>query len=181
MKKTKYLLAAVSFFIFAMIAPLSIAHAQETAVSLGSWSFFSGNRGIFASIGVTQGLTPRLEAGLSLIPRLTPDPFEDLYAEAHLGYSLAANRFRGFSQPASYINIIGDIGVIAGINSIGAPGQTLTKSIFIRLTPITLGNAFYGRRDRIYSVGALFNLDNASLSFFLNFIISDFFIAKRSN
>lgn len=181
MKKNKFLLAVMSFFIFAMIAPPSIAHAQETAISLGSWSFFSGSPGVFTSLGITQGLTPRLEAGLSLIPRLTPEPFEDFYAEAHLGYSLAANRFQGLNQPASYINILGDIGVIAGISSIGAPGQTLKKSIFIRLTPITLGNAFYGRRDRIYSAGALFNLDSPSLTFFLNFIISDFFIAKRSN
>lgn len=181
MKQQNFQRLILAVHLVFLAVPFSKTFGQETAISLGSWSFFSDDRGIFTSLGITQGLTSRLEAGLSIIPRMTPEAFKDLSLEVHCGYSIAARRFQGFNQPASYINVLADIGALTAINNLGEPDQSLSKNVFVRLTPIALGNAFYTRRDRIYSVGALFDLDKKSLSFFLNFIIVDFFIAKKSN
>jgi len=164
---------------------VSSVGSQDLAFSIGTWSFFrdksgawpSGGPGSFASFGLTYGLTPRLEAGISLVPRMAPDPFDDILAEGHVGLSLFGDRISGSGAPAIYINTLADIGFILGAHNVYSGTTEYSKAVFVRLTPISLGNPYYGRRDRIFSVGLLYNFDTASASLFINLVAADFFLA----
>jgi len=160
--------------------------AQDLAFSTGTWSFFpdesgalpSEGPGTFASLGATYGLTPRLEAGISLIPRITPEPLDDIFIEEHVGISLFGDRVSRTGGPAIYINTLVDIGLFFGAHNVRSGNPEYSRALFVRLTPIALGNPYYGRRDRIISIGLLYDYDRSSASFFLNLIAADFFLAK---
>lgn len=161
------------------------AGAQDLAFSLAGWSFFqdspgqppSGDPGLFASAGAILGLGPRLEAGLSLVPRLSPAPLGDLLAEAHLGYSLFADRTRGAGGPAAYGNLLLEVGCLLGYRGIDAGLTAPELSAFLRLSPV-LGNPYYGRRDRILAPGLAYDFSTGQVSVFLNLLGSDFFPAR---
>jgi hypothetical protein len=166
----------------------SIAGAQDLAFSIGAWSFFrsaggdlpSRSPGLFASFGACYGLTPRLEAGASVVPRLAPAPFDDLFVEEHVGISLIGDRVSETGGPAIYINTLLDIGILFGAHNVisGAPG--FSRALFLRLTPLALGNPYYGRRDRMFSTGLIYDYDAGSVSLFMNIIAADFYLASPS-
>lgn len=171
-----------------VLAVSSIA-SQDLAFSIGTWSFFpdasgvlpSGGPGAFASFGATYGLTPRLEAGISLVPRMAPLPFDDIFVEEHIGVSLFGDRVSAAGGPSIYINALVDIGILFGAHNVHSGDPKYSRALFVRLTPITLGNSYYGRRDRMLSAGLLYDYDNRSASLFINLIAADFFLAPKSN
>lgn len=179
MKQTRYFL--LSFLLFVLAAPG--AHPQDLAFSIGTWSFYegaggylpAGAPGAFAAVGVTAGISPRIEVGASLVPRITPLPGNDLFIECHTGVSLFADRRRSNDTPAMYINSIADIGFLWGVHNLYSGSRSFSKHIFLRITPIALGNSYYGRRDRVYSVGAQYDFDARVVSLFINVIGMDFF------
>lgn len=174
----------VILLIFAM-SPLCPGHAQEMAVSASVWSFFAGSGGwrpvepgAFASAGVMAGITPRFEAGASLISRMTPEPANDLIIEVHAGYSIFAERFRGFDIPASHLNAIIDAGFMIGAHRLYSGGPaSVSPAAFIRLTPVAIGNAFSGKRDRLFTFGLLYDFGAKRPALFMNLVSSDFFLA----
>lgn len=178
----------VILFILA-IFPLSPGRAQEIAVSASVWSFFAGSGGwrpvepgAFASAGVMAGITPRLEAGASLIARMTPEPANDLIVEIHAGYSIFAERFRGSDLPASHLNAILDAGFMIGAHSLYSGGPaTVSPAAFVRLTPVAIGNAFSGKRDRLFTFGLLYDFGAKRPALFMNLVSSDFFLACGRN
>jgi len=171
--------------IFMLSAPVGLASAQDLSFSLGGWSFFpdgegrlpAGDPGLFASAGATIGLGPRLELGASLIPRLTPAPLEDLFAEAHVGLSLLGDRARTPDAPTMYLNTIVDLGAIVGWHDLFSGASAFSKAIFARLTPITLGSLYYGRRDRLLSFGVMYDFDAKAANIFASLIAADFSLA----
>ncbi len=180
---------ALPLLLLALFLGLSAPGAQDLAFSVGTWSFFpdasgtlpSKGPGAFASFGATYGLGPRLEAGISLLPRLTPEPIDDIFVEEHVGISLFGDRVGAAGGPAVYINTLVDIGFIFGLHAVRSGDPEYSRAVFLRLTPITLGNPYYGRRDRIFSAGLLYDYDADSASFFFNLIASDFFLAKKAD
>lgn len=162
------------------------AGAQDLALSVGAWSFFrdaagespAGEAGTFAALGVSYGISPRIEAGASIIPRFFPAPFDDIFVEEHIGISLFGERARNSGEPAIYINAILDIGVLFGSHNVLSGAPEFSRALFIRLTPLSLGNPYYGRRDRLLSTGLLYDYDRASASLFMNIIAADFYLAS---
>ena len=182
MKNRLRWLAPALFFLISS----GLGGAQDLAFSMGSWSFFpntsgwlpSGSPGEFAAFGLTYGLSPRFEAGASIIPRLSSEPFDDIFAEGHLGLSLFGDRIKKAGGPGIYINGLLDAGLLFGTHGILSGTAEYSKALFLRLTPITLGNPYYGRRDRILSVGLIYDVDANSASLFMNLIAADFFLAS---
>jgi len=176
-----------AFLLF--LAAVAGAGAQDMAFSIGTWSFFrdsagrlpSGEPGTFASLGATYGLSPRVEAGVALIPRLLPDTFDDLFVEEHIGISLFGERARKSGEPAIYINAILDVGVLFGAHKILSGSPEFSRAFFLRLTPITLGTPYYGRRDRMLSTGLIYDYDSGSASLFMNIIAADFYLASPAD
>ncbi len=97
----KYRTRIVPLALFLLLAA-GAACAQDLAFSIGAWSFFPdaagklpGERpGVFPSFGATYGITRYLEAGVAIIPRLTPAPFDDIFMEEHVGLSLFGQRVK---------------------------------------------------------------------------------------
>lgn len=174
-----------AFPVLALIFAAFFSHAQEIAVSGSVWSFFAGSGGwrpvepgAFVSAGIVAGVTPRIEAGASLVARMTPLPADDLIVEIHAGYSLFADRFRGFDVPAAHLNAIIDAGFLMGAHNLysGGPAR-LSGAAFIRLAPVAIGNAYSGRRDRLFAFGLLYDFGSKRPAVFLNLISSDIFLA----
>lgn len=168
-------------------AAVSSAPAQDFALSAGMWSFFrnrdgnyaSRSPGAFPSVGLTAGVTPRIEAGLSLVPRITPRPLDDIFVEGHLGFSLFGDRIAVSGGPSAYLNTVVDIGTLVGVHNVLSGNPGMSTSVFLRLTPFLLGNPYYGRRDRMYSAGILYDVNTGAVSLFANVFASDFFLARR--
>ncbi len=152
------------------------ACAQDFAVSAALWHF-PQQSGTFASAGVTLGLGPRLELGASFIPRLTPEAFDDILGEAHLGLSLAGPRVAA-SGPVIYVNTILDAGVMLAWHDILSGSPARAASAFLRLTPLAIGNAYYGRRDRLLSFGLSRDFGTGALSLFANILSADIYLAS---
>jgi hypothetical protein len=185
MNREKRSVSCIFLAILLLGASAGIAGAQDLSLFLGGWSFFpdgqgslpAGDPGIFASAGATIGLGPRLELGASLIPRLTPAPFDDLFAEAHFGLSLLADRARVPAAPTMYLNTLIDLGAIVGWHGLAAGSPAFSKAVYARLTPITLGTMYYGRRDRLLSFGVMYDFDAKAANLFATLIAADFSLA----
>ena len=180
----KYRMRIVPLALFLLLA-IGAAGAQDLAFSIGSWSFLPDTAGklpaegpgLFPSFGATYGITRYLEAGVAMIPRLTPKPFDDIFIEEHVGFSLFGERAKASGGPAVYINSLLDAGFLFGAHKLLSGSPDYSRAIFVRVTPITLGNPYYGRRDRMLSVGLVYDYDANSASLFLTLIASDFYLA----
>lgn len=185
MNREKRSVSRIFLAILLLAGAAGIAGAQDLSFSLGGWSFFAdgqgrlpaGDPGLFAGVGATVGLGPRLELGASLIPRLTPAPFEDLFAEAHLGLSLLADRARTPAAPTMYLNSLIDLGATVGWRGLASGSPSFSRAVFARLTPITLGTMYYGRRDRLLSIGVMYDFDAKAANIFASLIAADFSLA----
>jgi hypothetical protein len=185
MNRKKRSVSRIFLAILLLGTSLGTAGAQDLSFSLGGWSFFpngqgslpAGDPGLFASAGATIGLGPRLELGASLVPRLTPAPFDDLFAEAHLGLSLLADRARVPAAPTMYLNSLVDLGAIVGWHGFASGSPAFSKAVYARLTPITLGTLYYGRRDRLFSLGVMYDFDAKAVNLFASLIAADFSLA----
>ncbi len=165
---------AMALFIAIFAAPR--AYARDLAVSAALWHFPEWS-GTFASAGATLGLGPRLELGASFIPRITPEALDDILAEAHLGLSLVGPRVDA-SGPGIYVNTILDAGVILAWHNLVSGSPAMTTSAFLRLTPLTIGNAYYGRRDRLLSFGLSRDFGTGAISLFANILSTDIYLAS---
>jgi hypothetical protein len=189
MKKNRFGLIngmlACAFALAFLAAPN--AAAQDLGISAALWHFpewfgtssMAGDPGVFASIGAVLGLGPRLEAGASFIPRLSPEAFDDILAEAHLGLSLVGPRVSA-SGPVIYVNTLLDAGVFLGWHDVSSGSPTISRAAFLRLTPLTIGNPFYGRRDRLLSFGVARDFDSGAISLFANILSADIYLASGS-
>jgi len=179
-----YRMRAVPLALFLLLAA-GAACAQDLAFSMGTWSFFpdaagkspGGGPGVFPSLGATYGITRYLEAGVAIIPRLTPRPFDDIFVEEHLGVSLFGERVKTSGGPAVYINTLLDAGFLFGAHNVLSGSPDYSRALFLRVTPITLGNPYYGRRDRLLSLGLIYDYDANSTSLFVSLIAADFYLA----
>jgi len=173
----------------ALIAALflaAVAWSQDLALTAGTFAFpnsgswaspFAG-AGTYAQAGFIHGVTPEIEAGTSVIARLTPEPLDELIVEEHLGISLFGARVSRKGMPALYINALLDLGLAFGFENVFSGDSLQSRYLFARFTPLALGNSYYGRRDRMFSLGLLYDFEKQSPSFFLSIIASDFFIAS---
>lgn len=170
----------------ALLAALAMPHpagALDFSASLGTWRFASSNA-TFAYLGAGVGAPGRFEAGAGLVPRLIDDPLSgkvsELYAEAHLGIALYGDRARPDGIVSTYASILTEIGYLVGSAGGAFTGKAFTEgTIFLRLTPLALGNPYYGRRDRIATTALLYDLGSDSWGIAFTIFQSDFFLARR--
>jgi len=149
-----------------LTAALAGAAAQEWGVSVGSWSFAGGGPGpgAYACAGLSAGLGQRLELEAFGVARATPAPFGDALAGAILGFSVFGPR------RTTYFNMALDLGFLQTVVEDGAPGLGPSYAM-LRLSPLVVGTPYYGHRDRIFSLGLLYDVRSGALSATWNFLI----------
>jgi len=186
--KTACLVFAVAVVLLLGAAPGP--GAQDLSFSASTWSFFEGaggyrpaDPGCYGEIGVTVGLTPRIEADLGLIGSITPSPANTLFFNAGISYSLVGKRYIDSEEPTGLFSMLLTAGVMEGFHDVwqsGAPMSTSTH-LYLKLTPFSVGSLYYGKRDRCFSIGIQYDIGASSWSLFTNIIASDIFLAKFGN
>ncbi len=157
-----------------------VLYAEMPSMTMGSWSFIKGNvvreKGVYGFIGITQGISSRFEVSTFTLAMVTPDCCSELYQGAGLGVSLLYPRSAAHPDAPSYISIYSDAGLLFGLHDINdRDGEPFSKSVslYLRFTPLSVGNIYYGSREKIASFGLLYTWPDNQFGFFWNPLIYD--------
>jgi len=149
------------------------AGADDLGFSLGPWSFAGGvDPGTYAGAGLVWGFSPRLEAELVAVGELTPLPGNTFLGGGLLSISLLGPRI------PTYFNAVLDLGYLHGLAGLNPSGTDLSlrgaehrNFLFLRLSPLAIGNPHYRMRDRIFSAGVLYSLEEQKFSLVWSWLI----------
>jgi hypothetical protein len=174
MNRTR-IFAALLVFACSVIASGS-ASALDFGLSASGQSFGSTDYeragilpGLYVKGSAIVGLFSRLEFEPCLIMELAPDPFRGCFVGADATFAILGSRFDG------YFNMFLSLGYLRGLD--------LSKNISegnnylsLRLTPLAIGCRYYGRRERIFTVGVLYEIGDNSITVSFNILSFDFFV-----
>jgi len=159
----------------AALAFAAPASALDFGLSAAAQSFGSkdydeaGIRpGLYARGGAILGLFSRLEIEPYAVIELTPDPLRGCIAGADATIALLGSRHDG------YFNMFLSAGYARGLD-FDDPGAG-KNYLSLRITPLAIGCGYYGRRDRMFTAGVLYELEGKSWTFVFNVLAFDFFL-----
>jgi len=156
------------------------ATAFDLGLSVASWSFSrpvsearadEGReiaRGLYARAGGILGAATRLELEAYAIGELSPLPLRDLYCGAEATIPLLG------SGEKNYFNAFASLGFMQGLRLDGGAAPA-GRYLSLRVSPLAIGNPSYGRRSRLFSVGALYELGSGEVSLTWSALAFDFF------
>lgn len=152
--------------------------AQDLSLSFQHWSFLKNGTGSISSpgqhvsAGLTAGISSRIELHAGLAGMLTPLPGDTILGVLSVGFAMMGERrVSERIPPANWVNMLAELGVLAGWTGITAasPGDPQAQWwLFGRITPFTLGNSFYGRRDRVLAFGLAWSPMQGTVSLLFN-------------
>jgi len=149
------------------------AAAADWAVTAAPVSFFPAGKhmpeGLYAQAGIRAALHPRLEAELLVIPRITPEPFSHAAAGAMAGFNLLAD------LEDAYFHMIADIGMLCRFDF---RTQEKDPLVYVRISPLSIGNPDYRYRERIFTAGLLYDIQNQTFSWTFSTWIQDWFVSR---
>ena len=151
----------VSLILISTILPV---YALDWAITGGAISFFplgptqSIPDGLYGQGGVRLLITPKIEFELGVVAQLTPDITETIGGSALIGINLL-----GDIEP-TYFNMIADVGMLYLIEQDTGDQHPM---IFLRISPLVIGNPYYSERARLLTAGMLY--DTAEDAFTLTF------------
>ncbi len=154
------------FFLLCLLAPVAAMAAPEPGVSLGTWSFAGGGPGpgTYAYGGLSLGLSGRLELEALGVAEMTPSPGSDVMAGASLGLSVLGPR------DSTYFNMLAELAFLQAVAADGEPGLG-PSYLLLRLSPLAIGTPYYGHRDRMFSIGVLYDIGADRFSAVWNVLI----------
>jgi hypothetical protein len=151
-----------------------IAAAADLGFTVATWSFAARDYGeaglspgLYAKAGSLVGLAPRLELELYGVAEAAPSPFRDCFIGAEASLPIAGSRLK------SYFNAFLSLGFLQAYDSY--EGRIGSSYVSLRLTPLAIGRPYFGRRDRLFSIGALYELGDGSIAFVWSLLACDFF------
>jgi len=171
MSRNRLFISALAAFL-ALAAPAAAA-ALDFGLSAASQSFGSkdyaeaGLRpGLHARGGAILGLFSRLELEPYAVMELTPEPLRGCLFGADVNLALLGSRYDG------YFNMFLSAGYARGAD-FSDPGAG-KNYLSLRITPLAIGCGYYGRRDRMFTAGVLYELEGKSWTFVFNVLAFDF-------
>ncbi len=156
----------------ALAAPASAAGLDfglsAAAQSFGSKDYAeAGLRpGLYARGGAILGLFSRLELEPYAVMQLTPEPLSGGLFGADATLAILGSRYDGYFNmfiSAGYARSLDFDDPDAGKNYLS-----------LRITPLAIGCVYYGRRDRMFTAGVLYELEGKSWTFVFNVLAFDF-------
>jgi hypothetical protein len=151
----------------------SLFWATSLSFTLGTWSMPSGNtllgdatRGY---LGITAGLTKRLELELFTLLQATPQPLGDIHGGGAFTFAVSAARELPDNQATSFLHTYLSVGFLQGLR--GAD----STAAFIRFTPLSIGGPFYKTRERAVSIGLMYDFPQEAFSIFWNIFLLDIY------
>ncbi len=166
----------ILLIIFCISAAMSI-EAQDISLTYGPWSFISEDDavsgGVYPYAGINFGLNDRLEAQIFAIAEAAPVPLERIMMGAGLSAGILGGRH------ITYFNMYADLDFIYGLRFTDS-GVEHNRFAAFRLSPLAIGNDYNGYRDRIFTMGVMYNFDSGLFSFTWNLLIFDMFLNSAS-
>jgi hypothetical protein len=148
--------------------------ATSFSLTLGTWSLPSQYPVMEAAtrgyLGVTAGLTKRMELEVFTLLQATPQPFADIHGGGALTFALSAARELPDDQATSFLHTYLSVGVLQGLR-----GSDST-SAFIRFTPLSIGGPYYKTRERGVSIGLMYDFSQEALTVFWNIFLLDIYL-----
>lgn len=179
--------AAPRAVISAVLALMPIAAgALELGLSAAAWSFsrplsearaapsHSIEPGLYARLGAIAGIASRLELEAFAIGDLAPIPMRNLYIGAETAFPVVGSRDK------SFFNIFVNLGYVQGLRLADGNATLAGRYLSLRVVPLAIGNPSYAHRDRIFSVGALYELGSGEISLTWSVLAFDIFARRRT-
>lgn len=149
-----------------------VAAADGPGLAFGPWTFVGGNpaipRGQYAYTALSLPLTGRLEFELVAVTELSPYPFRTASLGGSLVCSLLGDRY------LTQFNMLLDFGFLhslpTGLHP-AAGGSPDLRLLYLRWSPLVIGNPYYGLRDRVFSLGLAYDIDRNAWCALWNIII----------
>ena len=164
----KHLIILIALFFSA-----SAAWSLDLSMSFGPWTFLSEDEriadGVYPTAGITLGWNDYLETELFVIAEAAPAPFQNVFFGGSLGGSLLGTR------GLTYFNMYAQFDFLYGLDFSGNAVEH-NRLLGLRLSPLVIGNGYNGHRDRIFTVGAFYNLDSSKFSFTWNILLFDVYL-----
>jgi hypothetical protein len=177
MNRARTTLVAFAGLALLLSAPLGAAALDlgldASAHSFGSLDYPKAGilPGLYARGGAIVGIASRLELEPYLVMELAPDALRGIFAGADLTLPLLGSR------DTSYFNMFLSLGYARGLDLSGAASGR--NYLALRLTPLAVGCTRYGRRDRLFTPGILYELEGKSLTFTFDVLGFDFFLTRK--
>jgi hypothetical protein len=156
---------------------LPAALASDFGFSFGHVTQYDAyhESGLSTYLGITKGLTERLEVNVFVQTELTPVFIGDKQFGVDLAYSLMGKRWDAEGFAGAGLNLLVAIGILAGMHS--TDHVFGLDSIVVKITPIAIGTSHAGKRDRFCTVGVDWNIRDNNVSFIWNLMISDIYLS----
>lgn len=147
----------LSVLLLACMLPLAGAGLSVTASPI---TFFALDMqdpsvpdGLYGQIGITTACSSHVEITLTAIPQLTPSLLGAGAMGLRVGYDLIGG------VPDTFFHLIIDAGALVVIDH--AAGE-LSPLIEFHISPLAFGSRDYGYRDRLFTMGVLYDLHRSS-------------------
>ena len=150
---------------------------QDIAIRVGTGRFvFDEHSKMGANFlgGITVGLTARLEFALEAITPLVPDPLSEVTAGFDLSYDFLGDRVYSTNNAGNGLNTLLSLGLFFSDHN--HQNQFLPTFLTLRLTPLTVGSPYSGRREHIIPFGVAWNFQDNTFSLFVSLIMYDNYI-----
>lgn len=174
-------LPTIAIAAIVLFAPIFDAYAQKSSFSFSA-PFLLGNASGYSPVaksalirqGITAGLSSRMEAELATVFTVTPRPFSDLFFHFSVSYAILSSHFLSETMPTAFVNTLIGAGLAMGFHEMLSPsGAMVSYHAYIKLTPLVVGSLFYGKRNRIGTMGVQYDFARGQLSPFLDLISID--------
>lgn len=143
------------------------------SITVGTWSLPTENPVLEAAtrgyLGITTGLTQRLELEAFTLLQATPEPLADIHGGGALTFALSAARELPDEQATSFLHTYLSVGVLQGLH-----GSDST-AVFLRFTPLSIGGPYYKTRERAASIGLMYDFSRKALAVFWNLFLMDIY------
>ncbi len=150
---------------------------KDIAIRIGTGRFFFDKHSQMGANflgGVSLGLTKRSELAVEAITPLVPNPFSEVIVGFELSYSLLGNRVSDKNNAGNGLNTLLSLGLFFSDHN--DKGQFLPTFLTFRVSPLTVGSSYSGRREHLLPLGLAWNFQDNSVSLFVSLVLYDNYI-----
>lgn len=138
-----------------------------------SFNRFTGP-GLSMTLGLTLGLSQRMELDLVSLIELVPHPFGDVVAGAEFTFALLGERSFGDNRAGIGINTYLSAGLLFSNHT---PDRRYAPTyLTFSVTPIVVGSPYSGKRERFAKMGVAWNFQDNSVSMYWSISLYDYYL-----
>ncbi len=165
----------VSILVSVVSISLFAGRTHDISLSFGQYSDTTFDQeALNVRYGSTIGLTNRSEVMIWGASTLTPEVFDENKAGIGLSLALQGNRSTGTKVQGPSCNTLVTLGLIASENNDDKDFKP--TSVYLSVTPFSLGTPIMGKRERMFEVGVEYNWCEEKFSVFVSILNLDYYI-----